>query len=64
MGYFLLFHLCLKLGLYLDSGDERRGFLEIKSFVHLHISDNRRKSVSHFQFLSCSCIRDFVSNDC
>ena len=61
---FLLFHLCLQLGLYLDSGDESREFLGIKSFVHLHISDNGRKSVLHFQFLSCSCIRDFVSNDC
>ena len=47
-----------------DSGDESREFLEIESFVHLHISDNGRKSVPHFQFLSCSCIRDFVLNDC
>ena len=64
MCYFLLFHLCLQLGLYLDSGDESREFHEIKLFVHLHISDNGRKSVLHNQFLSCSCIRDFVSNDC
>ena len=35
MCYFLLFHLCLQLGFYLDSEDESREFLEIESFFHL-----------------------------
>ena len=45
MCYFLLVRLSPQLGLYLDSGDESHEFLEIESFVHLHISDNGRKSV-------------------